>query len=106
MVDDRIFDADIESSSSFRCISSVSETLTSSVFVPPIYNTTTILPFEYSSANPKSEEGDHMFLLKDSEHADAMLSKREPNSVGASVVRMIARVMGDPMQCALISATS
>ena len=98
MVDEWTFEADIESSSSFRWISSVSETLTSSVFVPPIYNTTTILPFEYSSANPKSEAGAHMFRLKDNEHADAILSKRETNSVGASSVRMIARVMGDFMQ--------
>jgi hypothetical protein len=104
ITDDWMLDDDTESSRSRTAISSVSDTLTSSVRGPPINNITSILPFELNSANPKSERGEKIVLTSESEHASATASKTGRSCCGASRVRTMASVMREPETWSLIAS--
>jgi len=104
IIDDWMLDEDTESSRSRTVISSVSETLTSSVPSPPINNMTSIFPFELNSANPKSERGENIVLTREREHFLETASKMGRSCCGASDVRTTARVIRDPETCSLISS--
>ena len=90
-ISEQKFEDAMESSRSRTNTSSVSEMLMSSVRSPPTYRTINILSFEFNSANPKSEDGDHAFLPKDKPHALARDLSTPTSSVGALSVRINAR---------------